>query len=179
MLVLADQNIRVVSPTLAAVISDRVFLFLLLSGLFLFVAVLVPYTDANKILLGAGIGMLGMALFGTALQAVEWLGRMREDSQARCALLEEHRPAAVSDLSGRLVGGVLSAGRFPAAPPSQVIPGLLENTLEIDRRLASRLASRAAQEGRVEKHARIPNSVFLPKPFSLRQLKTVVDQQFR
>ena len=88
MLVLADQNIRVVSPTLAAVISDRVFLFLLLSGLFLFVAVLVPYTDANKILLGAGIGMLGMALFGTALQAVEWLGRMREDSQARCALLE-------------------------------------------------------------------------------------------
>ena len=86
MLVLADQNIRVVSPTLAAVILDRVFLILLLSCLLLFVAVLVPYPDANKILLGAGIGMPGMALFGTALQAVEWLGTAREDSQARCAL---------------------------------------------------------------------------------------------
>ena len=35
-----------------------------------------------------------------------------------------------------------------------------------------------SEEGRVEKQARIPNSVFLPKPFSLRQLTTVLDQQF-
>ena len=35
-----------------------------------------------------------------------------------------------------------------------------------------------SEEGRVEKQARIPNSVFLPKPFSLRQLTDVVNSQF-
>ncbi len=34
-----------------------------------------------------------------------------------------------------------------------------------------------AEEGRAEKQARIPNSVFLPKPFSLQQLTTVVQEQ--
>lgn len=36
-----------------------------------------------------------------------------------------------------------------------------------------------SEEGRVEKQARIPNSVFLPKPFSLHQLTAVVNEQFR
>ena len=35
-----------------------------------------------------------------------------------------------------------------------------------------------SEEGRAEKQARIPNSVFLPKPFSLHQLTTVVNEQF-
>ena len=34
-----------------------------------------------------------------------------------------------------------------------------------------------SEEGRVEKQARIPNSVFLPKPFSLHQLTTLVHEQ--
>ncbi|MEM9427504.1 MAG: ATP-binding protein [Pseudomonadota bacterium] len=34
-----------------------------------------------------------------------------------------------------------------------------------------------AEEGRAEKQARIPNSIFLPKPFSLHQLTTVVHDQ--
>ena len=34
-----------------------------------------------------------------------------------------------------------------------------------------------AEEGRVEKQARIANSVFLPKPFSLRQLTSLVHEQ--
>lgn len=34
-----------------------------------------------------------------------------------------------------------------------------------------------AEEGRAEKQARIPNSVFLPKPFSLQQLTTLVQEQ--
>ena len=36
-----------------------------------------------------------------------------------------------------------------------------------------------SEEGRAEKQSRIPNSVFLPKPFSLSQLTNVVNQQFR
>ena len=35
-----------------------------------------------------------------------------------------------------------------------------------------------SEEGRIEKQARIPNSVFLPKPFSLQQLTSVVNEQF-
>ena len=34
-----------------------------------------------------------------------------------------------------------------------------------------------AEEGRAEKQARIPNSVFLPKPFSLQQLTALVQEQ--
>ncbi|MEM6386608.1 MAG: ATP-binding protein [Pseudomonadota bacterium] len=34
-----------------------------------------------------------------------------------------------------------------------------------------------AEEGRAEKQARIPNSVFLPKPFSLQQLTSLVQEQ--
>jgi two-component system cell cycle sensor histidine kinase/response regulator CckA len=34
-----------------------------------------------------------------------------------------------------------------------------------------------SEEGRVEKQARIPNSVFLPKPFSLHQLTSLVHEQ--
>lgn len=34
-----------------------------------------------------------------------------------------------------------------------------------------------AEEGRAEKQARIPNSVFLPKPFSLQQLTNIVHEQ--
>ncbi len=34
-----------------------------------------------------------------------------------------------------------------------------------------------AEEGRAEKQARIPNSVFLPKPFSLQQLTTLVQER--
>ena len=34
-----------------------------------------------------------------------------------------------------------------------------------------------AEEGRAEKQARIPNSVFLPKPFSLHQLTETVEEQ--
>ncbi len=34
-----------------------------------------------------------------------------------------------------------------------------------------------SEEGRVEKQSRIPNSVFLPKPFSLHQLTAVVNEQ--
>ena len=34
-----------------------------------------------------------------------------------------------------------------------------------------------SEEGRIEKQARIPNSVFLPKPFSLHQLTTLVHEQ--
>ena len=36
-----------------------------------------------------------------------------------------------------------------------------------------------SEEGRIEKQARIPNSVFLPKPFSLQQLTSVVNEQFQ
>lgn len=36
-----------------------------------------------------------------------------------------------------------------------------------------------AEEGRAEKQARIPNSVFLPKPFSLQKLTTLVQDQLR
>ena len=36
-----------------------------------------------------------------------------------------------------------------------------------------------AEEGRAEKQARIPNSVFLPKPFSLQQLTTLVQEQLQ
>ena len=36
-----------------------------------------------------------------------------------------------------------------------------------------------AEEGRAEKQARIPNSVFLPKPFSLQKLTSVVQDQLR
>ena len=36
-----------------------------------------------------------------------------------------------------------------------------------------------AEEGRAEKQARIPNSVFLPKPFSLQQLTNLVQEQLR
>ena len=35
-----------------------------------------------------------------------------------------------------------------------------------------------SEEGRIEKQSRIPNSVFLPKPFSLQQLTSVVNEQF-
>ncbi|NNE88516.1 MAG: response regulator, partial [Silicimonas sp.] len=34
-----------------------------------------------------------------------------------------------------------------------------------------------SEEGRVEKQARVPNSVFLPKPFSLHQLTSLVHEQ--
>ena len=34
-----------------------------------------------------------------------------------------------------------------------------------------------AEEGRAEKQARIPNSIFLPKPFSLQQLTSLVQEQ--
>jgi len=34
-----------------------------------------------------------------------------------------------------------------------------------------------AEEGRAEKQARTPNSVFLPKPFSLQQLTNLVQEQ--
>ena len=34
-----------------------------------------------------------------------------------------------------------------------------------------------AEEGRAEKQARTPNSVFLPKPFSLQQLTAMVQEQ--
>ena len=34
-----------------------------------------------------------------------------------------------------------------------------------------------AEEGRAEKQARIPNSVFLPKPFSLQKLTSLVQEQ--
>ena len=36
-----------------------------------------------------------------------------------------------------------------------------------------------AEEGRAEKQARIPNSVFLPKPFSLQKLTSLVQEQLR
>ena len=36
-----------------------------------------------------------------------------------------------------------------------------------------------SEEGRAEKQARIPNSVFLPKPFSLLQLTNLVQEQLR
>ncbi len=36
-----------------------------------------------------------------------------------------------------------------------------------------------AEEGRTEKQARIPNSVFLPKPFSLQQLTELVQEQLQ
>ncbi len=36
-----------------------------------------------------------------------------------------------------------------------------------------------AEEGRAEKQARIPNSVFLPKPFSLQQLTNLVQEQLQ
>ena len=147
---MVDQNIRLVSPTLTADISDRIFLFLLLSGVFLLIAVLVPHPDANKILLGAGVGMLGMALFGVVLQAIERFESLREDNLARRALLAELRPAAVSDLDGLAVGTIRSTGRFPAVQPGQAIPGVLGRALGIDPRLATRIASRAAQSGQAE-----------------------------
>ena len=36
-----------------------------------------------------------------------------------------------------------------------------------------------AEEGRAEKQARIPNSVFLPKPFSLQQLTEMVQEKLQ
>jgi two-component system cell cycle sensor histidine kinase/response regulator CckA len=50
----------------------------------------------------------------------------------------------------------------------------------LERRPGTRtvFVSGYSEEGRAEKQARIPNSVFLPKPFSLHQLTAVVNEQF-
>ncbi|MBT8416199.1 MAG: response regulator [Silicimonas sp.] len=65
-----------------------------------------------------------------------------------------------------------------------IMPGL-DGPTWVRRALRQRPGTRTvfvsgySEEGRAEKQARIPNSVFLPKPFSLQQLTAVVNEQFQ
>ena len=64
-----------------------------------------------------------------------------------------------------------------------VMPGLdgptwVRKALKLRPGTRTVFVSGYSEEGRVEKQSRIPNSVFLPKPFSLHQLTTVVNEQF-
>lgn len=140
-----------VNLPVASEISERLFLFLVGSGLMVFAAMAVPLPGFEKIFLGAGFGLFVMALFGIGLVARDRLAHVNDILFAHRRLRDQSGPALLSDSQGCIIDCNQASRRFIG---DNVGVGLAEVFAKksgaaariIDRLIAQSMAMGSAEE---------------------------------
>jgi two-component system cell cycle sensor histidine kinase/response regulator CckA len=141
----------VVTP-LATDISDRLFVFLVWSGLMVAASIAVPFPSLERVFLGAGGGLLLLAAIGGGLQLRHWIIGRWGDLIARRALRAQSCPAVVADGAGRVVFTNKAAARLPGARAGVALGDFLARNFGLSRRFHERLAARGLAEGRSQEN---------------------------
>ena len=132
---------------LATDLSDRLFLFLVWSGLMVAASLAVPFPGLERVFLGAGGGLLFLAAIGGGLLVRHWLVRIARDLKARRALRVQKCPALIADAGGQVLFTNKAAARLPGARAGVPIADLLSRNFGLSGRFMERLSARSLADG--------------------------------
>ena len=127
--------------------AERSFLFLSASGLMILSSILVPVPGVGKVFLGAGAGLLLLALVGIGAFLHERIGILRAGLLARHLLRAETRPAIVTDADGHVVLANPAAARFPGMAKGLSVVDVVCETFDLRPHTLDTLMSQAVTSG--------------------------------